>query len=56
MSSGGRGPNGGTLDGREHDKSALRHKPTRGQVSEGTRVDQSLLQSSNRSVVHKEGV
>ena len=56
MSSGGQGPNGGTLDGREHDKSTLRHKQTRGQVSEGTQEDQSLLQSSNGAVVHKEGV
>ena len=56
MSSGGRGPNGGTLDGRGDDKSALRHKQTRGWVSEGTSEDQSPLQSSDRAVVHKEGV
>jgi len=45
MSLGGRGPDGGGLDGRHNDKRALRHKQTRAQVSEAMREDQSLLQS-----------
>lgn len=56
MSSGGWRQNRGTLDDREEDKSALRHKVSLRRGSEETREDQSLLQSKERATGHKEGL